>query len=259
MPKIIINGNQINYVDTGGEKPTIIFCHGFFLNLTSFDKQLEDLSNDFRCISWDERGFGESEAKDYFSYWDSAKDAIYLLNHLNIENAVFVGVSKGGFISLRAYLTKPEMVRGIVMIGSDSGTFDNEEQIEFSDLTNHWCNAENLGDTAEAIGQIYFGNDPQKQDWINYWESSDRKKIKYPADALLLRENITHKLKDIKCPFLIIHGVKDEAITIDKAEAFSKRVPNLFKFLKIDGPHGPNCTHPDETNQAIRDFMHSLN
>ena len=26
------------------------------------------------------------------------------------------------------------MVRGIVMIGSDSGTFDNEEQIEFSDL-----------------------------------------------------------------------------------------------------------------------------
>ena len=47
-------------------------------------------------------------------------------------------------------------------------------------------------------------------------------------------KKIAHKLKDIKCPFLIIHGVKDEAITIDKAEAFSKRVPNLFKFLKIN-------------------------
>ena len=62
-----------------------------------------------------------------------------------------------------------------------------------------------------------------------------------------------------KCPFLIIHGEKDSAITIDKAEALSKRVPNLYKFLRIkDGPHGPNMTHVQETNDAIIDFMENI-
>ena len=79
------------------------------------------------------------------------------------------------------------------------------------------------------------------------------------ARALLLRDNITHKLKDIECPFLIIHGEKDSAITIDKAEALSKRVPNLYRFLRIkDGPHGPNMTHAQETNNAIIDFMENI-
>ena len=52
---------------------------------------------------------------------------------------------------------------------------------------------------------------------------------------------------------------KDSAITIDKAEALSKRVPNLYKFLRIkDGPHGPNMTHVQETNDAIIDFMENI-
>ena len=83
--------------------------------------------------------------------------------------------------------------------------------------------------------------------------------VKYPAQALLLRDNITHKLKDIECPILIIHGKNDSAITIDKARALSKRVPNLFKLVEIDGPHGPNCTHPAETNNTIKEFMEYLN
>ena len=259
MPIADINGNKINYIDTGGNKPVIIFSHGFFLNLTSFDKQVNVLKDTYRCVAWDERGFGKSVTNKYFTYWDSANDAISLLNHLNISKAVFAGVSKGGFISLRAYLTKPDMVKGIILIGSDSGTFTNDEQIEFSDLTEHWCNSKVLGEAAEAVGEIYFGDDPQKLKWIEYWENSDRTNVKYPAQALLLRDNITHKLKDIECPILIIHGKNDSAITIDKARALSKRVPNLFKLVEIDGPHGPNCTHPTETNNTIKEFMEYLN
>ena len=80
MPTANINGNEINYVDTGGNNPVIIFSHGFFLNLTSFDSQLENLKDKYRCIAWDERGFGGSITNDYFTYWDSANDAISLLN-----------------------------------------------------------------------------------------------------------------------------------------------------------------------------------
>ena len=69
MPIADINGNKINYIDTGGNKPVIIFSHGFFLNLTSFDKQVNVLKDIYRCVAWDERGFGKSVTNKYFTYW----------------------------------------------------------------------------------------------------------------------------------------------------------------------------------------------
>ena len=45
MPLANINGNEINYKDTGGDKPAIIFSLGFFMNLSSFDPQLEMLKD----------------------------------------------------------------------------------------------------------------------------------------------------------------------------------------------------------------------
>ena len=54
------------------------------------------------------------------------------------------------------------MVKGIIMIGSDTGIFTNEEQIEFSNLTDFWCNSSTLSETGQAVGKLYFGNDPQK-------------------------------------------------------------------------------------------------
>ena len=56
----------------------------------------------------DERGFGGTRAPGPFTYWDSANDALALLDHLGIESAVFTGMSQGGFLSMRAALTTPE-------------------------------------------------------------------------------------------------------------------------------------------------------
>ena len=55
------------------------------MNLSSFDPQLEILKDKYRCISWDERGFGESVAKENFTYCDSANDALSLLNYLKLK------------------------------------------------------------------------------------------------------------------------------------------------------------------------------
>ena len=50
MPLANINGNEINYKDTGGDKPAVIFSHGFFMNLSCFDPQLEILKNKYEAF-----------------------------------------------------------------------------------------------------------------------------------------------------------------------------------------------------------------
>ena len=75
-----------------------------------FEPQVAALSNEFRCITWDERGFGQTVANGPFTYWDSADDALALLSHLGVDAAFFVGMSQGGFLSLRAALRSPDRV-----------------------------------------------------------------------------------------------------------------------------------------------------
>ena len=115
MPVAEVNGQKINYADSGGDGQSVIFSHGFLMDQSMFDTQVEALGADYRCVVWDERGFGETPVDDSFSYWDSANDAVALLDHLGIEKAVFVGMSQGGFLSLRAALAHPARVAGIVM------------------------------------------------------------------------------------------------------------------------------------------------
>ena len=108
MPIAQVNGQAIHYSDSGGNGPAIIFSHGFLMDLSMFDAQVDALKGEYRCVAWDERGFGQTPVAAPFSYWDSANDAVALLEYLGIETAVFAGMSQGGFLSLRAALAHPD-------------------------------------------------------------------------------------------------------------------------------------------------------
>src|SRR5947208_5835116 len=56
-----INGQRIRVDDTGGDGPPVILAHGFLMDRTMFAPQVSALSGEFRVITWDERGFGETE------------------------------------------------------------------------------------------------------------------------------------------------------------------------------------------------------
>src|SRR3954454_18251750 len=116
MPFADVNGQHIYFEDSGGSGPPVIFSHGFLMDHEMFAPQVDALAGEFRCITWDERGFGETEAGAPFTYWDSAEDLLGLLDHLGVQSAVVGGMSQGGFVALRAALLAPERVRALVLI-----------------------------------------------------------------------------------------------------------------------------------------------
>ena len=127
MPFAEVNGQRIRYEDSGGDGPPVILAHGFLMDREMFAPQVAALGDEFRFITWDERGFGETEFDgEPFTYWDSARDCLALLDHLGIEQAVVGGMSQGGFLSLRATLLAPERVRALVLIDTQAGVEDPE-------------------------------------------------------------------------------------------------------------------------------------
>ncbi|MCB0993034.1 MAG: alpha/beta hydrolase [Acidimicrobiales bacterium] len=259
MPTANVNGQSIRFDDSGGDGPPIIFSHGFLMDRTMFADQVESLRDSYRCITWDERGFGETPATGPFTYWDSARDALALLDHLGIDSAVFVGMSQGGFLSLRAALLEPERVRALVLIDSQAGVDDAETLEGYRGMIAHWKSGQPLGEVGQMVAGLILGEPNLMQKWIQIWESRDRDGIEYPAGALLDRDDITDRLAEIACPVLSIHGEQDMAITMDRAEALQAAVSHARGLVKVPGAaHAPNMTHPQIVNPALGAFLDSL-
>src|SRR5262249_15812549 len=138
MPFADVNGQHVFFEDSGGEDPAVILSHGFLMDHEMFDSQVAALAGEFRCIAWDERGFGATDATGPFTYWDSAEDALALLSHLDIVEAFFVGMSQGGFLSLRAALLAPERVRGLALIDSQAGPEPPEAVPLYQAMNDEW-------------------------------------------------------------------------------------------------------------------------
>jgi 3-oxoadipate enol-lactonase len=127
MPTIHNNGQQLAYEDTGGSGSVVVFNHSFGMNGSMFASQINAFREQYRCISWDQRAHGSSFTDHAFTFWDSAKDCITILDHLGIKSASLVGVSQGGFVSMRAALLAPGRVASIAIFGS-SATAESEAQ-----------------------------------------------------------------------------------------------------------------------------------
>ena len=115
MAQVEINGITLAYSDTGTGLP-IVFLHAFPLNRTMWAEQEAALSSQFRVITIDLRGHGESDAPLWHYSLDQAADDVRaLLDQLSITQALFVGLSMGGYILLAFYRKYADRVKGMVL------------------------------------------------------------------------------------------------------------------------------------------------
>jgi 3-oxoadipate enol-lactonase len=260
MPFADVNGQRIRFEDSGGEGPPIILSHGFLMDREMFAPQVDALRPEFRVITWDERGFGETEFDgEPFTYWDSARDCLGLLDHLGVEQAVLGGMSQGGFLSMRAALLAPDRVRALVLIDTQSGTEDPERLPAYRQMQQTWLQVGPVDELTQAIASLIIGDQAISQAWIAKWHTLPREAMNEPTNTLFDRDDITDRVGEITCPVIIFHGTADLSIPPDKAQDLSDRLPGSPGVVLIEGgPHASNLTHPQEVNAPLVDFLRSL-
>jgi pimeloyl-ACP methyl ester carboxylesterase len=253
-----VNGQRISYSDSDGDRPAIIFSHGFLMDGSMFEAQVEALRGDFRCVTWDERGHGGTPATEPFTYWDSTDDALALLTHLGIREAVFAGMSQGGFISMRAALRAPERVRALILIDTQSGLEDPEAIPLYTAMHEEWL-ANGPEGVQEMTASIIFGGGVDPSPWYAKWGAMDRANFTIPFRTLVDRDEITERLGEISQPTLIIHGSDDAAIPMWRAEQLRDGIPGFKDLVVVDGAgHSSNVSHPAEVNRAMMAFLGSI-
>jgi 3-oxoadipate enol-lactonase len=260
MPFAEVNGQRLRFDDTQGDGPPIIFSHGFLMDREMFAPQAAALAPEFRVIAWDERGFGQTEFDgEPFTYWDSARDCLGLLDHLGIDKAVLAGMSQGGFLSLRAALLSPPRVRALVLIDTQSGLEDPERLPTYRQMQETWLQVGPVDELAQAIAGLIIGDPELSRVWIEKWQHLPRENMRQVGNTLFDRDDITERVHEITCPAIAFHGTADQSIELELAEDLCQRLPACTGLVRIEGaPHASNLTHPDEVNGPLREFLRSL-
>src|SRR6187551_898034 len=114
---LTINDLFVSYSDEGSESdPAIVFIHGYPLDKSMWRMQTENLRNKYRVITYDVRGFGNSEAgTEEVSIDLFASDLKHFLDALNLNKVILCGFSMGGYIALRALEEFPERLDALVL------------------------------------------------------------------------------------------------------------------------------------------------
>lgn len=261
MPFAKVNGQSIYFEDSGGDGPALVFSHGLLMDSSMFEPQVAALKSRYRCIAWDERGHGQTATGVCapFSYYDSADDLAALLAHLGIAQAVLIGMSQGGYLSLRCALAHPEIVRALVLINTQALPEDPAQMTGYQPMLQEWAVNGLSEKRAATIEYFILGEQwPGAAAWREKWKNTAPADLLQSFQTLGARDDISQQIGRIAVPALVIHSDGDRSIDLPSAQAMADALADA-QFVMVPGAgHASNLTHPHTVNPAIAAFLATL-
>ncbi|MFJ9179988.1 alpha/beta fold hydrolase [Streptomyces sp. NPDC102360] len=127
LRRISVNGVELN-VALAGSGPAVLLLHGFPHTWELWTDVIADLSDRYRVIAPDLRGFGaSSHAASGFDAGTMAEDAAALLGALGVSSAAVVGIDAGAPPAFLLALRRPGLVRRLVVMESLLGRLPGAE------------------------------------------------------------------------------------------------------------------------------------
>ena len=119
---IDVNNLEIHVKKMGHGEPVFLLLHGFAASLYSWSAVMKPLGELGTVIAFDRPGFGLSghpltwQGRNPYSPEAQVELVTGLLDHYGVRQAVLVGSSAGGMVSLQMALAHPERVSALVLV-----------------------------------------------------------------------------------------------------------------------------------------------
>jgi 3-oxoadipate enol-lactonase len=263
MSEITVNGVTLFYGENGSGPETIVFSHSYLLDSTHFAPQIEALSDRYRCIAYDHRGHGRSQApKDGYDMETLYNDAVALIEALDCAPCHFVGLSVGGFIGIRIGIRRPELLSSLILMDTTAEAESQKNIKQFKRLVPivRWLGWwPMINKVMSLLFTEKFLTDPRRQDEVRYWKelitSGNKKALNQFGMGIFLRTSVFEELSTITVPTLIIVGEKDMARSVSEAQCTSEKIHGAKLVIIPDAGHICTIEEPAVVNAAIEEFL----
>jgi len=273
----VADGLQLHYRDYPGtgEAPPLLCLHGLTRNARDFESFAERYSPRFRVIALDFRGRGLSDYDPQPSRYTPltyASDVQQLLDHLDLERAVFVGTSLGGLVTMIIAAIAPERIAAAILndVGPEltqAGLDRIQAYLGKPARFPSWDGAAEAIAANQAVAFPHY----TKPDWLKAARRhcrEDNGGIVFDYDMAIAEPfrtaGPTPKVDMwpffvalARKPLLVVRGELSDLLSADAAKTMRKAAPDA-QFAVVPGVgHAPELNEP-EAAAAIDGFLGSL-
>ena len=268
MKSAALAKTNMAYVDEGAGVP-VLLVHGFPLDHTMWDAQINALSGRARVIAPDLRGFGQTplapgDAECGISMEAYADDLAELLDKIAIrEPIVLVGFSMGGYVAWQ--FVRKYVVRLRALIQCDTrAKADSEEaragRLKMAEHVAEWGSgrvAEMMG--PKLIAPATFEKKPEVVAAVRVMvERTPPAGIAAAQRGMAARPDMTSLLPTIKVPTLVLVGEHDAISPPAEMKEIADAIPGAKYVVIRRAGHMTTMEEPDAVNSAFSLFIDKL-
>jgi pimeloyl-ACP methyl ester carboxylesterase len=252
----------LNYSEQGQGLP-LVLLHGFPFNSGLWRYQARYLSDVCRVILPDLRGFGQSDVTEgIYEMSVLAQDVLHLLDRLNIQKAVIMGHSMGGYVALALWRLAPQRFSALGLIASHVWA-DSEAQLQAREQLIGQVLDRGAAAVAEAMLPRLFAPNPNADEPVHEQARAMMLEAR-PTSLVNALRGMMHRpdssdlLPQINVPTLILCGDCDPIVPPERAEQMARHLPNATLVVIENAAHMPMLEQPQATAVALRTFLSSF-
>jgi sigma-B regulation protein RsbQ len=257
-----------NVIVLNGEKKgkTIIFAHGFGTDQTAWHQVASAFMKDFRVILYDNVGAGKSDPEffspnKYDNLISYADDLLDICRDYDVRDAVMVGHSVSGMISVLAATKRPEHFAKLILVGAsprylnDTGYIGGFDQLSLDGLYQSMANNYFAWISGFAPAAMANLGRPHLAESFARTLSAIRPDIAQSVARVIFQSDHRADLTGFDKPVLLLQTKEDIAVPMDVAQYLNQRLKNsVLKIIDAEG-HFPHISAADNVISELQNFI----
>lgn len=262
--KVILekNGVKLAYYVYGEGELTVVFVIAWIWTAEHWIPQVNYFSRNFKMVTVDMRGAGESDKPlDNYTADLYADDLNSIIEELQEKNIVLVGECIGASIAIKYVAKYPGKVSKLVLV-SGSPKFTATDDFPHG-MTQNEANKflarfeESYSMSLRAFMELMFPESGTEylKEWGFKLSQKTIKEITLNSFMNLSGADLRPLLRKIDIPTLILHGENDGAVRFENAKYMHENIPRSKIHIFKNKGHFPSITAADEFNKVLKEFI----
>ncbi|MGW1677388.1 alpha/beta fold hydrolase [Saccharopolyspora sp. NPDC002376] len=252
------------YCESSGEGTAVVCLNNFFINSPFWREYTEELSQNFRVVTYDMCNHGASSRVAQEPTWDEhAADVVGLLDALEIESAYLIGTSASTQLARDVALQYPDRVRGLVLAGPVLGLRGMRRHRQ---LNRSWLLTLKNHGMATLYGQIYpevisgeMNEESGTPGFLGLREAflamSTPEELSNGLNLVQEGETNPELLSRIEAPTLIVLGDDDILLSPTRGHELAALFPNGRCEMMPNAGHVPFLDDGEGFQAIVRKFV----
>jgi pimeloyl-ACP methyl ester carboxylesterase len=238
------------HAERHGRGEPVVFVHGSGWNSGMWYKQRDYLQSFMEIVLLDLPGHGQSPGDGCDSVEEYRDEVYRTIDRLDVRDCYLAGHSLGGAVAMSLALAYPDVLKGIVLIGTGARL-----RVLPQILQGIRKDKEKTIDTVVALAFSKAAS-PALRTHDRDETMKCRADVIYKDFSACDRFDIMDSVRTLRIPALIVCGT-DDALTPPKYSHYLNRaLENSRLILLEDSGHMVMMEKPEQVNEAIREFVH---